>query len=501
MALKRGGHGSFSTLAIASCIAMMRRNVVLGALCVPQHTALEELTLEIRRRILQPALEGAEGSSKLPEEALDLGNVDDLEDTLHYAPTIRDNSICSSSHGPYCAILGTSSPPVVADGARFHDVRFSLFVEEAMGEIAPLEVEIPGNGQLKDVDLVQGGVPTDMLRAHLAKQASQQAAEASRQAAKMKQGPKVSCGGHEAATCAQCGNSKGLCNGDCKWTNEDTCVPKSAPETSAVNIQEGMTAPETTAETVPNNEPETSAVDIQEGMIAPETIPETAPEIAETKQVNCGAHTAATCEQCPQGKGEGWCHGDCKWTTEETCVPKDSPEPSAISCGRHTAATCAQCGTDKSYCNGDCKWHNGKCVFKGSPEKPGVTCGGHAAPTCAQCGNTKGSCNGDCTWTDEGTCVHKHVHKRDYTSRTKDDTTITTTLAVTSPSNPLEVSCGGHSAATCAQCPQGHGKFWCHGDCAWTDEGTCVPKDDTTRTTKDDTTSTTTRQVEVALFP
>mmetsp|Transcript_26429 Transcript_26429/g.30436 ORF Transcript_26429/g.30436 Transcript_26429/m.30436 type:complete len:264 (-) Transcript_26429:352-1143(-) len=29
------------------------------------------------------------------------------------------------------------------------------------------------------------------------------------------------------------------------------------------------------------------------------------------------------------------------------------------------------------------------------------------------------------------------------------------------------VSCGGHSAATCAECPMGNGAAWCNGDCAW----------------------------------
>ena len=30
-----------------------------------------------------------------------------------------------------------------------------------------------------------------------------------------------------------------------------------------------------------------------------------------------------------------------------------------------------------------------------------------------------------------------------------------------------KVSCGGHTAATCGECPQGHGKIWCNGDCKW----------------------------------
>ena len=31
----------------------------------------------------------------------------------------------------------------------------------------------------------------------------------------------------------------------------------------------------------------------------------------------------------------------------------------------------------------------------------------------------------------------------------------------------LVVSCGGHDAGTCANCPQGNGPNWCNGDCQW----------------------------------
>ena len=36
-----------------------------------------------------------------------------------------------------------------------------------------------------------------------------------------------------------------------------------------------------------------------------------------------------------------------------------------------------------------------------------------------------------------------------------------------------EVSCGGHSASTCEECPEGNGAGWCNGDCIWRDD-TCV---------------------------
>lgn len=42
-----------------------------------------------------------------------------------------------------------------------------------------------------------------------------------------------------------------------------------------------------------------------------------------------------------------------------------------------------------------------------------------------------------------------------------------------------EVVCGGHSAPSCAQCPQGNGAGWCHGDCIWcADKEECMNKSD-----------------------
>jgi len=35
------------------------------------------------------------------------------------------------------------------------------------------------------------------------------------------------------------------------------------------------------------------------------------------------------------------------------------------------------------------------------------------------------------------------------------------------------VSCGGHSASSCSECPQGNGELWCNGECAW-----CSAKED-----------------------
>ena len=38
------------------------------------------------------------------------------------------------------------------------------------------------------------------------------------------------------------------------------------------------------------------------------------------------------------------------------------------------------------------------------------------------------------------------------------------------------VNCGGHTAQSCAYCPQGNGHYWCNGDCQWNwGTRTCEP--------------------------
>lgn len=65
--------------------------------------------------------------------------------------------------------------------------------------------------------------------------------------------------------------------------------------------------------------------------------------------VICGGHSAPTCQECPQGHGAGWCHGDCVWCNEkEECMAKED--------------FCPSCGTNaksESACNKlqpECNW-------------------------------------------------------------------------------------------------------------------------------------------------
>jgi len=49
---------------------------------------------------------------------------------------------------------------------------------------------------------------------------------------------------------------------------------------------------------------------------------------------------------------------------------------------------------------------------------------------------------------------------------TREPTTTTTTTTTTTVAM-VQVSCGGHFANSCAECPQGNGAAWCNGDCKW----------------------------------
>ena len=37
------------------------------------------------------------------------------------------------------------------------------------------------------------------------------------------------------------------------------------------------------------------------------------PDLTYSIQVHCGGHTASSCEECSQGKGQSWCNGECFW--------------------------------------------------------------------------------------------------------------------------------------------------------------------------------------------
>ncbi|CAJ1360557.1 unnamed protein product [Effrenium voratum] len=184
---------------------------VAGALSLPVYQSLEWLVLSIRQSLMKSAWEDA----GLPAP--------DVKSLKQYSPQVQDDSLCSSTQGPHCRLVGGSAPPVVADGAVQEAVRLTL--------------------------LKSGSVP------------AMQFAKATR----------VSCGAHEAETCAECPQGRGeqWCHGECEWRN-DFCVAKGAG-------QEDLRKPQ------------------------------------EDVSVSCGQHRAPSCSACPQDHGAQWCNGDCVW--------------------------------------------------------------------------------------------------------------------------------------------------------------------------------------------
>ena len=45
--------------------------------------------------------------------------------------------------------------------------------------------------------------------------------------------------------------------------------------------------------------------------------------------VSCGKHTAGSCSECPQGHGEIWCNGDCRWDSSR-CIPRGTHSSKAL---------------------------------------------------------------------------------------------------------------------------------------------------------------------------
>lgn len=98
---------------------------------------------------------------------------------------------------------------------------------------------------------------------------------------------RYSCGSHRADSCGECsqGNGAGWCNGNCHWcqhgaddlvlgdaeylSERTQCVPRKSKCRSKPR----------------RNKP----------------------------RVNCGGHQAGNCSQCPRGRGEELCNGDCQW--------------------------------------------------------------------------------------------------------------------------------------------------------------------------------------------
>ena len=75
-------------------------------------------------------------------------------------------------------------------------------------------------------------------------------------------------------------------------------------------------------------------------------------QIPAAQGVSCGAHSADSCIECPQGKGALWCKGECMWNAvTDSCVD------SAADCG----ASCndgGYCGSTAEVCQGECSFNS-----------------------------------------------------------------------------------------------------------------------------------------------
>ena len=111
-----------------------------------------------------------------------------------------------------------------------------------------------------------------------------------------------------------------------------------------------------------------------------------------------------------------------------------------VSCGNHTAIYCSDCpqGRGSSWCNGDCQWESSQCIPKGNR-----AFNDYLKENFSQSFNRLVK-----------PCIRWHY------------------FVVGD-----QVSCGNHQAASCSQCPDGHGSSWCNGDCKWrSSTSSCLDK-------------------------
>mmetsp|Transcript_67244 Transcript_67244/g.119760 ORF Transcript_67244/g.119760 Transcript_67244/m.119760 type:complete len:116 (-) Transcript_67244:74-421(-) len=110
-------------LSLLTLLLMLERVLHAGATLCISHGILEYLVLEARRHTVKEALPQDLQTDSTTRPAEDLNWV------RRYTPSVQDDSLCSSTDGPFCSLLGTDTEvPVFADGARFQTGKYDVFM-------------------------------------------------------------------------------------------------------------------------------------------------------------------------------------------------------------------------------------------------------------------------------------------------------------------------------------------------------------------------------------
>jgi len=197
----------------------------------------------------------------------------------------------------------------------------------------------------------------------------------------------VSCGGHNATSCAECGDNASFCNGECKWIGNVCATTFQAQIRCGDSDDSNIFSTCDKCGGEENCNGECKWID----------------NVCETKnqaQVRCGdsndSNIVSTCDEC--GDEEN-CNGECKWI-DNVCQTKNQAQ---VRCGdsndSNIVSTCDKCAVEEN-CNGQCKWIDTKCQTKSTAQ---VRCGdsndSNIASTCDRCG-VEENCNGECKWID-----------------------------------------------------------------------------------------------------
>jgi hypothetical protein len=171
-----------------------------------------------------------------------------------------------------------------------------------------------------------------------------------------------------------------------------------------------------------------------------------------------------------------------------TTTSEPTKAPTLVSCGGHFAATCGDCpeGNGAAWCNGDCSWVADQCTLKqeetNTPTRQS-TLFPTKLPTQSPTGQptkqpTEYPTKQPTEYPTKQPTMYPTKQPTEYPTKqptmypTKQPTEYPTKQPTELPyiDNNDPVSCGGHYASTCGDCPEGNGAAWCNGDCSWVNE-------------------------------